>query len=58
MEDQSYAYLQCDFLDKAVLTIIIFGDKSLHINMHEQYLQKGMFMRVNFFDIKLNLVGY
>jgi hypothetical protein len=53
MEYQCYAYLQCDLLDRVALTIIIFKVKSLHIDMHEQYLQKYMFMKAKNFDIKL-----
>jgi hypothetical protein len=47
-----YAYLYCNLLNRVVLIIIILRVKSLHINMHEQYLQKCMFMKVNFFGIK------
>jgi hypothetical protein len=57
MEDWSYAYLQCDLLDKAILTIITFGVKSLHTNMHELYLRKNMFIRVKIFNIKLKSKG-
>ncbi len=35
MEDPSYAYLHCDLLDKATLTIMILKIKSHHIDMHE-----------------------
>jgi hypothetical protein len=35
MEDPSYAYLHCDLLDKATLTIITLKVKSLYIEMHE-----------------------
>jgi hypothetical protein len=51
-EDLGYAYLYCDLLNKVVLIIIIFRVKSLHINMHEQYLQKCMFMKVESFCIE------
>jgi hypothetical protein len=51
MEDPSYAYLHSSFLDMVFLTTIILKVKSPHINMLEKYLQKDMFMRVNFFDI-------
>ncbi len=57
MEYQCYAYLQCDLLDRVALTIIIFKVKSLHIDMHEQYLQKYMFMKAKNFDIKLKSKG-
>jgi hypothetical protein len=36
MEDPSYAYLHCDLLDRAALTIITLRVKSLYIKMHEQ----------------------
>jgi len=52
MEDPSYAYLHCALLDRATLTIITFRFKSPHIDMHEQYLQKGMFVRMANFDIE------
>jgi hypothetical protein len=52
MEDVSYAYLHYDLLDRETLTTIIFKIKSLHINMHEQYLQKCMFVRVKIFGIE------
>jgi hypothetical protein len=35
MEDANYAYLHCDLLDKATLTIINLRVKSPHIEMHE-----------------------
>jgi hypothetical protein len=38
MEDQNYAYLHCDLLDKVVLTTIILRVKSPHIEMHEHHL--------------------
>ncbi len=34
MQDPSYAYLHCDLLDKAILTIITLKVKSPHIDMH------------------------
>jgi hypothetical protein len=52
MEDSSYAYLHCDLLDKAILTTITLRVKLIHIEMHEQHLQKGMFVRLENFDIK------
>ncbi len=52
MENPSYAYLHCDSLDMATLTPIILRVKSPHIEMHEQLLQKCMFVRVNFFGIE------
>jgi hypothetical protein len=35
MEDPSYAYLHCDLLDRATLTIITLKVKSPYIEMHE-----------------------
>jgi hypothetical protein len=52
MEIFCYAYLHCDLLDKAIQTIIILKLKSPYTNMHEQYLQKGMFVKVENFDIE------
>ncbi len=53
MEYPSHAYLHCDLLNRAALTTITLIVKSLHINMHEWYLQKGMFVRVKNFGIEL-----
>jgi len=52
MEDPSYAYLHCDLLDRATLTIITLKVKSPYIEMHEQQLQKGMFVKAKFFGIE------
>jgi hypothetical protein len=49
MEDLGYAYLHCDLLDRATLTTIILRAKSPYIKMHEQHLQKDMFMRLEIF---------
>jgi hypothetical protein len=43
MEDPSYAYLHCDLLNKALLTIITKRVKLPHIEMHEHHLQKVVF---------------
>jgi hypothetical protein len=52
MEKPSYAYLHYDLLNRVDLTTITLKIKSPHIDMHEQYLQKGMFMRVKIFNIE------
>jgi hypothetical protein len=52
MENPNYAYLHCDLLDKVTLTTITLRMKSPHIKMHEQHLRKGMFVKVENFDIK------
>jgi diacylglycerol kinase family enzyme len=52
MEDPSYAYLQCDLLDRASLTTITLRVKSFYIKMHEQHLQENMFMKVENFGIE------
>jgi hypothetical protein len=52
MEDPSYAYLHCDLLDMVVLTKITLRLRLPHIDMHEQHLQKGMFMKVEIFGIE------
>jgi hypothetical protein len=57
MEYPSYAYLHYDLFNMVILIIIILQVKSPHINMVESYLQKDMFMRVNFFDIESNSKG-
>jgi hypothetical protein len=38
MEILGYAYLHCDLLDRAILTIITLKMKSFHIEMYEQHL--------------------
>jgi hypothetical protein len=50
MEDPCYAYLHCDLLDN--LTIITLKVKSPYIEMHEQNLQKIMFVKVENFGIE------
>jgi hypothetical protein len=39
-------------LDKETLTIITLRVKTPYIDMHEQYLKKDMFVRVDNFDIE------
>jgi hypothetical protein len=50
----SYVYLHCDLLDKATSTTITLKMKSSHIKMHEDLLQKDMYVRVVKFGIKSN----
>ncbi len=52
MEDLGYACLHCDLLDMEIVNRITFKIKSPHIDMHEQYLQKGMFVKVENFGIE------
>jgi hypothetical protein len=52
MKDLGYAYLHCDLLDMAVLTIITLRVKLHYIKMHEQHLQKNMFAKVENFGTK------
>jgi hypothetical protein len=52
MKGSGYAYLHYDLLDRAILNIITLRVKSLHIDMHEQHLQKGMFLGVENFGIE------
>jgi len=52
MENLSYAYLHCDLLDRVALTTITLRVKSPYIKMHEQHLQKCMFVRVENFGIE------
>jgi hypothetical protein len=52
MEDLRYACLHCDLLNKGALTIITLRVKLPYIKMHEQHLQKGMFVKVKFFAIE------
>jgi hypothetical protein len=51
MDDPGYAYLHYDLLDMAILTITL-RVKSPHIKMHEQHLQKKLFVRVENFVIE------
>jgi len=55
MEYLSYTYLNCDLLDVTILIRIIFVMKSPYIEMHEQYLQKDIFINVKFFVIELKI---
>jgi hypothetical protein len=52
MEYLSYAYLHCDLLDNVVLTTITLRVKSPHIQIQEQHLQKGIFVKVEIFCIE------
>jgi hypothetical protein len=46
MEDPCYAYLDCDLLDNATLTITTLKVKSSHIKINEHHMQKCMFVKV------------
>jgi len=52
MDDLGYGYLYCKLFDWVGLTIITLLVKSLHIQMHENVLQKGLYVRVEIFKIK------
>ncbi len=52
MEDPCYAYLHCDLLDMVILTTVTLKVKSPYIEMHEQHLQKSMFVKVENFGIE------
>jgi hypothetical protein len=52
MEYPCYAYLDCDLLDNATLTIIIVKVKSSHIKINEHHMQKCMFVKVKKFRIE------
>jgi hypothetical protein len=49
MEDPCYAYLDCDLLDNATLTMITLKVKLTHIKMNEHHMQKCMFVKVKKF---------
>jgi hypothetical protein len=51
MEDPSYTHLHYDLLDKVALTMVTLRVKSPHIQMNEQFLQKGIYLRVENFGI-------
>jgi hypothetical protein len=55
MEYPSYAYLHCDLLDIITITTIALRVKSPHIEIHEEHLQKNMFMIVENFNIESKL---
>jgi hypothetical protein len=57
MVDLDYTYLHYDLLDMVTLTTITLRMKSHHINMHEQHLQKGMFVRVENLALSQNPKG-
>jgi hypothetical protein len=52
MEDPIYAYLHCDFLDKATLITITLRVKLPYIEMHERHLKTCMFVKVENFGIE------
>ncbi len=52
MEHSCYEYLHYDLLNKAILVIIILKMKLSYIEKNEHHLQKGMFMKVFFFEIE------
>jgi hypothetical protein len=54
MKNSDNAYLHCDLLNKATLTMIILRVKLLHIEMHEHHLQKNMCVKVENFGIESN----
>ncbi len=51
MKDLGYAYLHCE-LDMIALTTIILKVKLPYIKMHEQHLQKNMFVKMENFGIE------
>ncbi len=52
MDDLGYGYFYCKLFDRLGLTIITLLVKSLHIQMHENVLQKGLYVKVENFKIK------
>jgi len=52
MDDLGYGYLYCKLFDRVGLIIITLLVKSLHIQMHENVLQKGLYVKVENFKIK------
>jgi hypothetical protein len=53
MDDQGYAYLYCELFDWICLITITLHVKSLQIQMHENVLQKGLYVKVENFGIKV-----
>jgi hypothetical protein len=52
MDDLGYVYLYCELLDRVGLTTITLRVKSPHIQMHEDVLQKGLYVKVENFGIE------
>jgi len=53
MDDPGYAYLYCELLNQVGLTMITLWVKSPHIQMHENVLQKGLYIKVENFGIEV-----
>jgi hypothetical protein len=53
MDDSSYAYIYCELLDWVGLIMISLRVKSPHIQMHENVLQKWLYVKVKNFGIEV-----
>ncbi len=47
IDDTSYTYFYCEFLDAIGLTTIALKVKSPHIHVHEQLLQKRFYVKIS-----------
>jgi len=52
MENPCYSYLHFDLLDRITLTMLTLGVKLLFIELHELFLQNGIYVKMNFFGIE------
>jgi hypothetical protein len=53
MDDLGYAYIYCELLDWAGLTMITLWVKSPHVQMHENVFQKWLYVNVKNFGIEV-----
>jgi hypothetical protein len=53
MDGSGYAYIYCELLDRVGLTMITLRIKSPHIQMHENVLQKWLYVKVKNFGIEV-----
>jgi hypothetical protein len=57
MDDWGYTYFYYELFDQIGLTTITLHVKSPHIQMHENVFQKELYVRVEFFELRLGLKG-
>jgi hypothetical protein len=52
MEDPCYSYLHFDLLDKITLTMVTLEVKLPFIELHELFLQNGIYVKLENFGIE------
>jgi hypothetical protein len=52
MEDPCYSYLHFDLLDRITLTMVTLRVKLLLLELHELFLQNGIYVKVENFGIE------